>query len=117
MYRYFNSSSNICTFCKLIHIYTFNYYKFIVFQPHVKMFYNDNNTVLLIIRNDIGKTLESPTPLGLWHITLPSSNTQPFPSPEQPPLHTTSLSLLWSHKDKNYYVTTNKFVVLNLKVV
>lgn len=117
MCRYFNSSSHICTFCKLIHVYTFNYYKFIVFQPHVKMFYNNNNTVLLIIRNNIGKALESPTLLGLRRITLPSFNTQPYPSPNQPPLHTTSLSLLWSHKDINYYVTINKFVVLNLKVV
>lgn len=81
------------------------------------MFYNNNSTVLLIIRNNIGKTRESPAPLGLRRITLPSSNNQPSPSPDQPPLHTTSLSLLWSHKDINYYVTINKFVVLNLKVV
>lgn len=79
------------------------------------MFYNNNSTVLLIIRNNIGKTRESPAPLGLQRITLPSSNTQRSPSPDQPPLHTTSLSLLWSHKDINYYVTINKFVVLNLK--
>lgn len=76
--------SNVPVFqLQLTHLYilqtythnTFNYYKFIVFQPHVKMFYNNNSTVLLIIRNNIGKTRESPATLGLRRITLPSSNT------------------------------------------